>query len=349
MLFFQNYQKGVNLGGWISQFPSLTASHFDAFITERDLAQIAQWGFDHVRLPVDYPVLESDDHPGQYLETGFGYIDRCLDWCQANNLGVILDLHHAPGYTFTSTLEDLSGNKIALFTQPEMQARLMDLWSFIAARYRGTDLIFELLNEVCLPDSQPWNALAVRLIEAVHAVDPTRKVIIGPNFYNAVSELTNLVYLDDPRVGYTFHFYEPLLFTHQKAAWTPITRQYDRQLDYPGGFPGLAAFLEQHPEHQAAYDRLVGREMNRDLLAEMLSPAVDFMQTHPKPLYCGEFGVIDTAPQPSARRWHADLIDIFKAWGIGYAVWSYKAMNFGLVDAQGTVADPILLDILTQA
>ena len=35
---FENFQKGVNLGGWISQFAKYDKTHFDTFITEKDIA-----------------------------------------------------------------------------------------------------------------------------------------------------------------------------------------------------------------------------------------------------------------------------------------------------------------------
>ena len=53
---FDGYKAGVNLGGWISQFRQAKKEHFDSFITEEDIKQIASWGMDHVRLPIDYMV-----------------------------------------------------------------------------------------------------------------------------------------------------------------------------------------------------------------------------------------------------------------------------------------------------
>ena len=57
---FSGFQKGVNLGGWISQFSKYDEKHFDSFITEKDIEFISSLGFDHVRVPVDYIVLLSE-------------------------------------------------------------------------------------------------------------------------------------------------------------------------------------------------------------------------------------------------------------------------------------------------
>ena len=74
----EGYQKGVNLGGWLSQ-GSLTKEHLDTFITEKDIERIASWGADHVRLPLDYENVETED--GTDIEAGYRYIENCVSWC----------------------------------------------------------------------------------------------------------------------------------------------------------------------------------------------------------------------------------------------------------------------------
>lgn len=53
-----NYQKGINLGGWLSQ-GSLEKEHLDTFILEDDIKRIASWGADHIRLPLDFEIIET--------------------------------------------------------------------------------------------------------------------------------------------------------------------------------------------------------------------------------------------------------------------------------------------------
>ena len=58
------YMRGVNLGGWLSQFDAPTKEHFDTFITEDDIRRIAGLGLDHVRVPVDYTLRKHVKKPG---------------------------------------------------------------------------------------------------------------------------------------------------------------------------------------------------------------------------------------------------------------------------------------------
>ena len=53
-------KKGVNLGGWMSQC-DYSEGRLNGFITEEDIKKIASWWMDHVRLPVDYNVIQNED------------------------------------------------------------------------------------------------------------------------------------------------------------------------------------------------------------------------------------------------------------------------------------------------
>ena len=54
------FYKGVDLGGWFSQC-DYSEDRMDHFITEKDFQVIAGWGLDHVRIPVDYNVMETEN------------------------------------------------------------------------------------------------------------------------------------------------------------------------------------------------------------------------------------------------------------------------------------------------
>ena len=88
---------GFNFGCWVSQ-STLKPPHIDTFYTEKDVSLVMDWGFNFVRLPVDYMFFESDAASGVYDESRLKYVDRCISWCKKYGVHVNLDLHHAPGY-----------------------------------------------------------------------------------------------------------------------------------------------------------------------------------------------------------------------------------------------------------
>ena len=347
----KNFTCGVNLGGWLSQYAEFDHEHFQTFITEADIRRIASWGLDHVRLPVDYPVLESDDAIGVPLERGYAYIDDCIGWCADAGLAVVLDLHEAPGFTFQNALEVETAGDNVLFTDAPTQDRFIALWQEIVRRYRDAPvpIIFELLNEVTLPNNGPWNALVRRTVAAIREISPDAVIMIGGTHNNAVSGLDGLIEIDDPRIIYTFHTYDPLFFTHQNAPWSAGPREWGAAPSYPGYLEGLGDFLDVHPEHEADNREYVERHMDREMLAAILAPALEFASRTGHELYCGEFGVADWVDPASRRAWLADFLGLLRQHGIGFALWSYKAMDFGVVDAAGQVVDPQYLEILRGA
>ena len=118
--------------------------------------------------------------------------------------------------------------------------------------------------------------LAQRAVQRIRAVDPQRWIMIGGNHYNSASALKDIQRIDDPHIVYTFHFYEPFPFTHQRAAWVEFLTALDAVTPYPGEVPGLAAFLEQHPQYRGELQNYLGKRMDIDLMRQFLQPAAGF-------------------------------------------------------------------------
>lgn len=337
------YKAGINLGGWLSQYKEFSKEHFDTFIVEKDIEVIAAAGFDHIRVPFDYPLIEKDEAPGIYIEEGLKYIDVCLEWCRKYQLGMVLDMHHAPGYRF----QDIGSN--TLFEDIKQQNRFIDLWKFLADRYvvEREHIAFELLNEIVEPDSSRWNKLMLECIDGIRSVDPTRWIYVGGNNYNSPDELKNIAKINDEYIVYNFHFYNPFFFTHQKASWTESARLYNRSVSYPGQYEGIEAFVNEHKEFEfmMAFNNL---DLNKELLKKDLQSAIAFREQKNCQLYCGEFGVITHADLESRVRWHKDFVELLSAYEIGGAVWSYKEMNFAVYNNDQTPIFSPLIDILTR-
>ncbi len=345
----KGYMAGVNLGGWISQYENNLAHdpehHFDCFITEDDIRQIATWGMDHVRVPFDYPLFEDDANPFHYKETGFAYLDNCLAWCKKVGLNLVLDLHKAPGFSFGTPDEN------TLFSDETMQQRFIALWLAIAKRYanEGQNIVYELLNEIVEPDSTRWNRLASRTIEAIRQVDTAHFIVVGGIDYNNVWRLKDMPIFADQKIIYNFHMYEPFALTHQHAAWT-ITRDYPEDFVYPSDIAPYKTFIDYVVKQggREGYDRqkMICSQlpaMNADYIQAFLQPAKDFLEQHDLPLYCGEYGVIDEADNASRAAWTRDVAEFCLAHGIGRAIWSYKGMNFSLLAALGQpVSDELI-------
>ncbi len=57
---------GTNISHWLSQ-STLDRHEMGRYFTRDDCDRIASWGMDHIRLPVDFPLIENEGWPGQLL------------------------------------------------------------------------------------------------------------------------------------------------------------------------------------------------------------------------------------------------------------------------------------------
>ena len=97
MANMDGFKHGINLGGWLSQC-NPTKDHYDSFIHAEDMKIIKSWGLDHVRVPIDYNLVQNKD--GSFKEEGFGYINNAIKWCKDAGINMVLDLHKTCGYSF---------------------------------------------------------------------------------------------------------------------------------------------------------------------------------------------------------------------------------------------------------
>lgn len=320
-------KRGLNLGGYLSQCTH-NMHHYSTFIGKADIEQIAAWGFDHIRLPVDYEVFE--DIEGNRKDEGYKLVDSVCDCCRENKLDVILDLHKAYGYDFND-----AGNKEKndLFHNPYLQDRFVNLWDSISTQFKDRDNVaYELLNEVVEKENALlWNDLIDRTVSAIRKNDSYVPIIYGGIQWNSASTLKLLKIPEDKNIIFTFHFYEPLLFTHQKAYWV---KQMDPQKEvfYPESMNYYRLHSAVLGEQGEAVLHSTSETMGKEFLEEMVREAVLAAEKAGTQLYCGEFGVIDQAPVLDTLRWFRDVHAIFEKYQIGCSIWTYKEMDFGLTE-----------------
>jgi len=335
---FTGYQKGINLGGWLSQC-SHTREHYDRFITEEDIRRISGWGLDHVRLPLDYNLVENDD--GSPKDWGFVYIDNCIRWCERYGLNLILDLHRTFGYSFTNAIE--SGS---FFDSEELQERFLRLWDKIASRYarHAPKISFELLNEIVSETvTAKWNAIAAKAVAVIRKHSPEVSILIGGIYYNHALSVRFLDPPADEHIVYNFHCYDPFIFTHQGAHWIP-GMPADLHIPYPATFEFYReATSTVSTELGEVFRHIDGAEPGADFYDKLFASALEKATEYDVPLYCGEYGVINKADPESTAAFFRDIHLTFEKYGISRAAWTYRDLDFGITDSH---LDAVQKDIL---
>lgn len=325
---FKGFMHGVNLGGWLSQC-NHTKERYDTFIVEKDIEVIKSWGADHIRVPVDYDLVETAE--GEYKEEGFGYIQKAIDWARANGLNMVLDLHKTFGYSF-----DSGENESGFFDNEKYQERFYKLWEEFAKRFGKYEdmLAFELLNEVTKKEyCDSWNRISTECIKRVRKYAGTIKILVGGYYNNSIEALKDLEKPYDENIVYNFHCYEPLIFTHQGAYWIkemdksfrmPFDSTYGDYIKYNN------ANLEHSTGDMSGFDP--ANRIGIEYFERYVEEAVRVANERNVALYCGEYGVINLASSEDALKWYECICSCFNKYNIARAAWSYKEMDFGLSD-----------------
>lgn len=344
-MIFENFKNGINFGGWLSQYDCLNPSpinrnemkeHLETFITAQDVGRVAAWGFDHIRVPFDYRTLEEEPDSLVSEKDTFDYMDRLVSWCKTYHLNIVFDLHNAAGNVYGKMDEPMP-----LLTEENYKMRFMHIWERMAIHFKGQDdvvIMFELLNEVSDGSGYLWNELYRETVAVIHKIDPNRPVLIGSNEANSPFTIQELDLLDDPYVYYNFHFYDPQVFTHQRAHFSEEMMAYNRKVHYPDKISDFTDFLMNNRVFIPKYHYVAMEErVDKDSMKALLKKAINFTKYSGKELYCGEFGVIDTADAKDAVEWIKDCKEILEENHIGHAMWNYKALDFGFINLNGDI------------
>ena len=328
MANMNGFKHGINLGGWLSQC-NHTKEHYDSFIHAEDLKIIKSWGLDHVRVPVDYNLVQNKD--GSFIEAGFVYIQNAIDWCKAAGINMILDLHKTAGYSF-----DSGEKEEGFFESEKYQNMFFSLWEEFAKRYAKYEdmLCFELLNEVTSKDyCKIWNKIANTCIEKIRVISPTVRILIGSYWNNHVAAVRDMDPPHDENIVYNFHCYEPLIFTHQGASWIPkMDLNFRMKLDAP--YSDYDKFTKANINQEGdAFDKYdPNATIDENYFLNLFEDAIKVAKERNVLLYCGEYGVIEKTDPKELIKWYKLINKVFEKYNIGRAAWSYKKMDFGISD-----------------
>lgn len=304
---FKGFTHGVDLGGWFSQC-DYSDDTFNNFITEKDIETIASWKLDHVRIPVDYNVLENED--GTYSEKGFTLIGNAVNMCIKHGLNAVIDLHKTAGFSF-----DRDEHETGFFDNAKYQERFYKLWEEIAKRFGkyAPKVAFELLNEVTDKDFMPaWNRISQECVRRIRKYAPDVVILIGGYWNNSVNAVKDIAPPADDKIVFNFHCYDPLYFTHQGATWI-----YNDDFDV-----NKRMSFEESDAAQPGY------------FEELFGEAVEYAKKHNTVLYCGEYGIIDRVGAEDTIKWYKAINSVFEKYNIGRAAWNYKKMDFGISDGR---------------
>ena len=179
----------------------------DNYVAQADIDQIADWGFNHIRVPFHYKQFY--DSTGTETPMGYAIIDELITWCEPYNMYIILDMHCAPGGQNGGPISDSDGTA-RLWLEESNKELTIQIWKEIATYYSNNTLIggYDLINEPVLPGGvslEEFKQLYVDITNAIREVDTNHLLFIEGNWYG--TDFAGLTPPWDENMSYSFHKY----------------------------------------------------------------------------------------------------------------------------------------------
>ncbi|MBZ5563409.1 MAG: cellulase family glycosylhydrolase [Acidobacteriia bacterium] len=350
---------------WMKYFPYKNDGNF----VEDDFRWIRDWGFNFVRLPMDYRFWTDPIDPMKIDERKIEPIDRAIRLGEKYGVHVNISLHRAPGFCILDGLDPavtgipVTPEKTSFYKDPHTLDAFVHQWTFFAQRYKGTSndrLSFNLVNEPDLrPTPEEKTQLAERLkkdpaalteqdinalgekeyarvaraaIEGIRAIDAQR-VIVSDGCAVAktpVADLFSCGVVQSP------HDYIPSDVTFYRAEWArgDVTRT--------------------EPPTWPLKDSRGRVTADRKSIEDYFRPwrAMEQLRI---PIHFGEMGCYKHTPPQVALAWFEDTLDVIGELSSGWALWNFRG-PFGVLDTEragtkyqdwhGHQLDRPLLDLL---
>lgn len=302
----QSTYNGINISGFERVWETPTYKNKSL---EKEILEAIDSGYDAVRLPlaIEYFLASSPD----FLEE----LEKTVRFMRKKKLPLIL-------VYFDHGLNEENADKKA-----EIVA---NNWSRLIQYIGGNNshLFLEIANEPNLNPST-WERIWPKIVRELRNCDKDIPVIIGATNFNSLFELSRTNPPNLKNVIYTFHFYEPYIFTHQGTPWTG-DQNSTIGLPYPYSYENMP------PLSKKAYGT-VGEVNYRDYnltgskvaVLDKIGQIAEWAENKGLELWCTEYGVTINADSTSRKNYLRDVKSVLNQFQIQSFVWEWEG-NFGV-------------------
>lgn len=298
-------RRGVNITGWfrfpVSHDPAVLAR----YMTDSALDDLRAAGFDFVRLAIAPDLVDSPA------------LLPAIRRLQAQGLTVVISPHP---------------NDWRLETDP---APLRAFWSRLAPRLRGLTpaaTVPEIVNEPVFPnDPKGWANLQHRVLLDIRQSLPDATIVLTGADWSSIRGLEALVPENDPRVVYSFHFYDPPELTALAAYRNGLDRRAIARLPFPADDNCVDEAGATDPVTSGLIAYYCNLRWTTERIARQIGRAANWAAASHVRLLAGEFGASADLNRPARLAWLKAARSAFEANAIGWAIWGYDdSMGFNV-------------------
>lgn len=329
---FEAWQKWTNRTEFLApgydrdNFPDWTAQ-----VSDEGLARLRAQGFDFVRLNVDpSPMFWSGE-----AERLMRRVVVATQRLQAAGFAVIVDMHLLVEMTDRPDgLHDTLGTGGRRQTLFDRYLGLIGRMAGMLAALPADKTALELVNE---PDqdwfsyvraTDRWPAQLAALRRAARAAAPRLTLVLSGARSGGIEGLQRLdatPFADDPRLIWSFHYYDPMGVTHSGQPWEESAGRFLTRLPYPAAAFDAKSAVNRLEAARREIERVIPDSDRRsDLIAKVRKAADDYLRSNagpaaiaadfqkvvtwarankvpPERILLGEFGVFQDGADPAAR------------------------------------------------
>lgn len=328
--------NGVNVTRWFCYQPvDVDKKHFETYFTDADFAALKRLKVNFVRLCLSPDFVYKNGQPNAAV---LPYVDKALARLEKAGIATIFDLHDNGQLKLDAVGQDNSG--------------FVSFWKSIAQRYRGKmgkSVVFELVNEpVFQKNAEVWYALQKQTVAGIRAIDPKRTIMVSATGWSGIDALAQMTPLAEKNLIYTYHCYDPFMFTHQGATWAGDYVLKVKSIPFPSSPEAVDKIMDQIPaDHQNDVRNYGKSRFDENYLRTRIAIAESWAKKHQVPVVLGEFGAYPpVAPVDSRSRWFAAMKNVLNQSNVRRAIWGYDdGLGLGRsIDASGKLTlDPIVL------
>jgi len=272
--------------------------------SEQEVQWFKEWGINYVRL-----LLVSDEDYWQVVNEGkvdlrkrcqlreenLARMDEICGWFERNEIYYIMEV---PWRWYGIEQE---------FPEPELlKMQMTRMYSQLAQRYKHLDYLvgYCMFSEIYVAPEyyKIYKELCTDIVDAVRKIDPERILSVTGVQVSGVEWLLDQTRVERPNLIYDFHYYWVKSFTHY--------RPYYGDMRYPGRVP--------HGYSCRSFNQ------DREFHESMIDHGLAFSRRWNVPIWCGEYGAFNNAPDGSTERWIRDVTQILEKHEIPWILWRWN-------------------------
>lgn len=310
---------------WTKYFPYRMGDRF----REDDFRWMRDWGFNWVRLPMDYRFWTDPNDPTRIREEQIAPIDRAIALGEQYGIHVNICLHRAPGECVLDMLEEMrtsihiTPEKRSIYSDEDAVNAFVYQWVYFARRYKGISnqrLSFNLVNEPIDREhgrnapggKEKYVQVAKAAVRGIRENDSERLIITDG--YPGADEPIPAMF--DTGLMQSCHDYFPIELTHYHTEW--VQR------------PGSDNWPIPTWPLKDAKGKIVA---DKDTILKRYRSWGELSRHH-IPIHFGEMGCNKNTPPNVVYSWFDNTLDMIgDNLNSGWALWNFRG-PFGILDTE---------------